>query len=209
MPSPKTNRPTIDEYFGLEAEAYGTSKWMERNQRETTQNAVYLMQSPEIGDELSDLFSSNFILDLGCGTGYSSLQLLENFSRVIGMDFSRDMMEFIPESPSLLLLQADLRYLPFRENIFPAVFSISAYNFVAEGARSRAEIRNQVRGALSDLLRILLVQGRVVIEFYPTQVEQEIFLEILKQLPFFGGMLITDQNTRKEKKYLLLRKNPS
>ena len=45
----KNNRPSTDEYFGLEAEAYGSSKWMARNQIQTTQKVLELLESEQIG----------------------------------------------------------------------------------------------------------------------------------------------------------------
>ncbi|MHA1620086.1 MAG: class I SAM-dependent methyltransferase [Promethearchaeota archaeon] len=209
----KTNRPTIDEYFGLDAEAYAQSKWMARNQQETTGQAVSMLLNPELftgdgdnGGALDECFRE-IILDLGCGTGFSSYELLENFPRVIGMDFSRDMMQNIESELQLNLVQADLRALPFRNKLFLTTISISAYNFVAEGAKNRNQIHKQISTALDDLHRVLGKKGRVVIEFYPTELEQETFLKVLKSRHFSGGMMITDPQSRKEKKFLILQKN--
>ncbi|MHA1673920.1 MAG: class I SAM-dependent methyltransferase [Promethearchaeota archaeon] len=206
MADHKTNRPTIDEYFGMDAEEYAHSKWMARNQHETTNQAVEMLQNPELFDSQGDEFYEDSILDLGCGTGFSSHELLESFYRVIGMDFSRDMMQHIDPEFQLNLIQADLRALPFRNKLFSTVISISAYNFVAEGARDRNQINSQIRTALDDLNRILRNGGGVVIEFYPTELEQDIFLKVLKTRDFSGGMMINDPRTRKEKKFLILQK---
>ncbi|MCF2140382.1 MAG: class I SAM-dependent methyltransferase [Candidatus Lokiarchaeota archaeon] len=216
-PISKNNRPMIHEYFGLDAEAYAHSQWMERNQRKTTLKAIELLNtSPyfemeynsetkkeEIGDSYIE---SKLCLDLGCGSGFSSLELIHFFSRVIGLDFSRDMIKFIPNNNSLHLVQADLRALPFRSNLFSTVISISAYNFVSEGAKNKNQINRQIYQAFKDLIYCIGDLGKIVIEFYPTPLEEEIFFQVLKKFPIQGGMLKTDPGTRKEKKFLLLRK---
>ncbi|WP_457559162.1 class I SAM-dependent methyltransferase [Candidatus Harpocratesius sp.] len=213
----KNNRPTIHEYFGLDAEAYAHSQWMERNQRNTTLKAIELLKSSpyfEIEnnyvtkkEEIEDsYFADNLCLDLGCGSGFSSLELIHFFSRVIGLDFSRDMIKFIPNNASLHLVQADLRALPFRSNLFSTVISISAYNFVSEGAKNKNQITRQIYQAFRDLIYCMCDLSKTVIEFYPTPLEEEIFFQVLKQFPIKGGMLKTEPGTRKEKKFLLLRK---
>ena len=206
MSDHKTNRPTIDEYFGMDADAYAHSNWMARNQQETTNQAVEMLHNPELFADRGDECFEDSVLDLGCGTGFSSYKLLQIFHRVVGMDFSRDMMQHIDPEFQLNLIQADLRALPFREKLFSTTISISAYNFVAEGAQNRNQIKAQIRAALDDLGRILRVGGGVVIEFYPTKLEQDSFLTVLKSLNFSGGLIINDPQTRKEKKFLLLQK---
>jgi len=44
----------------------------------------------------------------------------------------------------------------------------------------------------------------MVIEFYPTEFEQEIFLQELKLSSFDGGLILLYPNSKREKKFLLL-----
>ncbi len=229
------NRPSIDEYFGLEAELYARSNWMKRNQQKTARYAVELLKSNQffqknsfnldVKDEIPNGSDSSVIgkniqsknpveypcisLDLGCGTGYSSHILAENFARVLGVDFSRDMLTFTSlnhPNTSIHFIQADLRALPFREHLFSVAISISAFNFVSEGAREKSTVKKQIRKAFSDLRWCLQNYGKVVIEFYPTPLEEMFFMQVLKELNFQGGLLRNDPDTRKEKKYLVLQK---
>ena len=48
----KSNRPSTDEYFGLDAKEYGTSRWMARNQIQTTQKVLELLESEQIGGQI-------------------------------------------------------------------------------------------------------------------------------------------------------------
>lgn len=206
------NRPSLDEYYGLEAEAYAKSNWMRRNQQKTTQFAIELLNSNQYFQKIpSENIEGAITLDLGCGTGYSSQILATSFHRVVGLDLSRDMLSYIPSNllqpnSNLQFIQADLRALPLRENISSAIISISAYNFVSEGAKEKFTMVKLIRKALMDLFRSLSNFGRVVIEFYPTELEEKTFLQLLQEFPFQGGLLKTDSGTRKEKKFLVLQK---
>ena len=201
----KTNRPTLDEYFGLEAEAYGTSQWMARNQIQTTEKALELLQSEQLGAPLTDSDAKSWIfLDIGCGTGYSSHVILSTSARVIGVDFSQDMLIQCPRDPHLHLIHGDMRALPLRSRSVNHVISISALNFSTEGARSRKQMLAQIHTVLSGMSQILDSRGRAVVEFYPTSLEETLFHEVLRSLPFQGGFLILQPKTKKEKKYLLL-----
>ena len=204
----KNNRPTLDEYFGLEAEAYGTSQWMARNQIQTTGKALELLQSEPLGgfftglDATSDTWT---VLDIGCGTGYSSHVILDSGARVIGLDFSKDMLTQCPRDPELHLIHGDMRALPFRSTIVNHIISISALNFSTEGAKSREQMRSHFQAVLSHISQCLRPEGRVAVEFYPTPLEESLFHEVLRSLPFQGGFLILDPKSKREKKFLLLR----
>ena len=85
-------RPGVDAYYGLEADEYARSNWMARNQQKTTRKVLQFLNGHELGGPLSDPFESIRLLDLGCGTGYSSHACLEAGFHVIGLEISRDMV---------------------------------------------------------------------------------------------------------------------
>ena len=66
-----------DSYLGEQSDEYNNSIWMERNQKKTTFLCIQYLFDPEL-DKLGipDVLESNqnkfLILDLGCGTGFSS-----------------------------------------------------------------------------------------------------------------------------------------
>jgi len=66
------------------------------------------------------------ILDLGCGTGTAARILKTHGFPVVGLDGSRSMLDAARNKgePSLPLLQADFRALPFPDRSFSTVFSM-------------------------------------------------------------------------------------
>ena len=204
----KNNRPSTDEYFGLEAEAYGSSKWMARNQIQTTQKVLELIESDQIGGRIIDKSLKALFLDIGCGTGFSSHTILEsNFqNRVIGIDVSVDMINQCEKNSDLHLILADMRYSPFRSNIFNYIISISAFNFASTSAQSKNQMKALIQKALNSLEKTLINKGRAGIEFYPTKTEEIFFVNGLKKLDFIGGLLIEQPNSKREKKFLILKK---
>ncbi len=201
----KNNRPDLDEYFGLEAEAYGSSQWMARNQIHTTETALNMLEDAQIGGLILEPKDQLLFLDIGCGTGYSSHTILSQGSRVIGIDFSQDMLQECSPDPNLHLIHADMRFIPLRSNQVDHAISISAFNFAAAHAKSRRQMELKIGQAFKCIQHIVKNQGHIVIEFYPTKLEEEVFLATLKHYPFIGGMYIMFPKTKKEKKFLMLQ----
>ncbi len=204
----KNNRPSTDEYFGLEAKAYGTSKWMARNQIQTTIKVLELLESEQIGGQIINKSEKSIFLDIGCGTGFSSHTILNsNFvNRVIGIDISLDMINQCEKSSDLHLILSDMRYSPFRSETFNYIISISAFNFASTGAQSKNQMKILIQKALEALEKNLTNNGRAGIEFYPNKTEEIFFVNGLKKLNFIGGLLIEQPNSKREKKFLILKK---
>jgi len=182
-------RPTIEAYFGIEAQEYGESQWMARNQIKTTHRAIQLLNHPQLGPRIDANNNEIRLLDLGCGTGYSSTTIKNQGYHVVGLDLSRDMISQNDQQQKFDLVQADIRHLPFRSDVFDHLISISAFNFITTGMKNDREIRETITQCFMDIISALKERGRVIIEFYPTDYEQTLFLSVLKNLPFSGGGL--------------------
>lgn len=66
-----------------------------------------------------------WFLDLACGTGRHSIPLKREGYEIVGLDASLTLMKIAKQQkPDLLLVKADLRFLPFKEKTFSAVLSI-------------------------------------------------------------------------------------
>jgi len=206
--SPKRDkRPTPAAYYGTEAEEYGHSQWMGRNQRRTTEVALQLLIHESIGNTLNYDPIEALALDIGCGTGYSSERIMDEGFRTIGLEVSRDMLHEMALKVRPHLIQADMRHLPLRSEQFDIAISISAFNFAGSGAKNSDDLRNRINMAISELNRILQTEGKSVIEFYPTPSEEQVFLNQLKTIPFDGGLLTFNPQAKKEQKYLVLKKS--
>ncbi len=95
------------------------------------------------------------ILDVGCGTGIFTQSLIQQGARTLGVDISIPMLISAQHNlrcSNFTPLAADMARLPFADNAFDKVISITAIEFIRDGA-----------GALSELMRTTRPGGRVVV----------------------------------------------
>ncbi|MHA1301661.1 MAG: class I SAM-dependent methyltransferase [Candidatus Helarchaeota archaeon] len=74
------------------------------------------------------IFNMDLILDLGIGTGLLFDFLKNSNSMFVGIDISKNMLKIAQKNNKddrLHLICADADFLPFRKNIFSAIFSIT------------------------------------------------------------------------------------
>ena len=95
------------------------------------------------------------ILDVGCGTGVFTLNILGLGTRVIGLDISQPMLvragQKAVEYP-FRGVAGDMRFLPFADECFDRVVSMTALEFIADG-----------QAAIEDLFRVTKKGGVVVV----------------------------------------------
>ncbi len=202
---PKKESLDRDFYFGEKAEFYAKSKWMARNQMKSTRRALELLEDERVGGDLESDPSTFLLLDMGCGSGYSSYVMEMNEFHTIGLDNSFDMLVQNREKSTQKrnIVCGVIEALPFRRKQFNGIISISAFNFILERVqqKDKKKILRNVAGKLST---ILVEQGRVVIEFYPKKEDIPLYIEALKQF-FEGGLVIDNPDQRKEQKFLILK----
>ncbi len=90
-------------------------------------------------------------LDLGCGTGNYTVELKKRGFDVIGLDASERMLE-IAHSKGLECIEGDAYSLPFPDESFDLVLSVTMFEFIYEPERAVAEIN-----------RVLKPEGEVLI----------------------------------------------
>jgi ubiquinone/menaquinone biosynthesis C-methylase UbiE len=95
------------------------------------------------------------ILDAGCGTGVFTLDLLASGEHVIGLDISLPMLRRSREKARgepLQIVSGDMLHLPFPENVFDRVVSVTALEFIEDG-----------QGAVRELFRVTKRGGSIVV----------------------------------------------
>jgi ubiquinone/menaquinone biosynthesis C-methylase UbiE len=109
-------------------------------------------------DLLMDLLCprpGEIILDAGCGTGIFTLDILSHGSFVIGLDVSLPMVMWAGEKlrgyPFQMVL-GNILNLPFPENFFDKVVSVTALEFIEDG-----------KSAVRELFRVTKKKGYIVI----------------------------------------------
>jgi ubiquinone/menaquinone biosynthesis C-methylase UbiE len=89
------------------------------------------------------------LLEVGCGMGFYLRELRKLAKLVVGVDFSEGMLRKVREG---IVVLADAEHLPFRDNVFDQVLSITALQ----------NFPNPVK-ALEEMRRVLHENGRLVI----------------------------------------------
>ena len=95
------------------------------------------------------------ILDVGCGTGVFTRDILSRGPRVIGLDISRPMLLRANQKAKGYSFQAvagDMISLPFAQECFDRVFSMTALEFIEDG-----------QAAVRELFRVTKKRGTIVV----------------------------------------------
>lgn len=99
------------------------------------------------------------VLDAGCGTGNYSIKLSNRDCKVTGIDLSPAMLEVARQKTAQLKLdidfqEMDMTKLSFADNSFDAVFSMTAWEFIADSQQG-----------FNELMRVLKPGGQLLIGF--------------------------------------------
>ncbi|MFX1467682.1 MAG: class I SAM-dependent methyltransferase [Promethearchaeota archaeon] len=206
-----------DDYIEDKADEYDNSKWMARNQKRATLLSIQYLFDEELNTNESDgkkMGDGRLILDLGCGTGFSSEILMQNGFRVIGIDILNDMLSKArdkkrndEEYKNLELILADINFLPIRVNSIDHIISISSYNFIIHGLQNYGEKVKLINDTAKYIYKTLKKMGRIVIEFYPKDNQElKIFNKSFINNKFKGFMVKRNPNQKSGQTFLLLKK---
>ncbi|MFX0081893.1 MAG: class I SAM-dependent methyltransferase [Candidatus Hodarchaeota archaeon] len=206
------------DYLNEKAEEYDGSKWMERNQKRSTLLSIQYLFDEKLNNQEEnwiELGTPLLILDLGCGTGFSSEILVENGFNVIGVDILPDMIlkarekkKNFEEKKKFDLILADINNLPIKTNIIDHIVSISSYNFITHGKENYGEKVKLLSETAKYLNKILKKKGRIIIEFYPKDDhELNIFNKSFTNNGFKGFMVKSNPKQKSGQTFLLLKKS--
>ena len=216
--SDRDNTPKFpDSYLGNNSLDYDSSIWMERNQKKTTLLCLQYLYDERLDDlEKSDFVKDApfYVVDLGCGTGFSTEILLERGFKVVGIDVLHDMLSkvktkknYMNNQNNLELILADINSLPLRSSSINHIISISAYNFITYRAESILEKAKIANKTAKQLYKLLKPDGRIVVEFYPKDGEElEMFTTSFNTNGFNGFVVKQNPKQKSGQTFLLLKK---
>ena len=130
--------------------------WPEKYDRwfETPIGALVKKYENQLLLDLLEPRPQELILDVGCGTGVFTLNILGLGTRVIGLDISQPMLLRAGQKAGKYPFRAvagDMRFLPFADQCFDRVVSMTALEFIADG-----------QAAVEDMFRVAKKGGVVV-----------------------------------------------
>ena len=132
-------------------------EWPEKYDRwfETPIGVLVKKYEKELFLDLLQPCPGEMILDVGCGTGLFTLNILGLGTRVIGLDISQPMLVRARQKAEKYPFRGvagDMRFLPFADECFDRVVSMTALEFIADG-----------QAAVEDLFRVAKKGGVVVV----------------------------------------------
>ena len=190
---------SVLEYFKDETlSRYAKSKSIMRTQRKITLRAL----------EILELKKNNcLILDAGCGPGFVGIYLNELGHKTIALDIVLNFLKFY-NIGDLNPILADMCYPPFQPNMFDAIISISALQWIYKGLNVGKKYLDLI-ALFKSFYTILKPGGKSVFQFYPKNkaIMDNIGLIIAKNTKFKGNFFIDNpENPKKRKIYLILKK---
>ena len=202
------------DYTGEKAIEYSNSKWMERNQKITTLKCVEYLFDPNLGSYELLEYSNYLILDMGCGTGFSTEVLLDIGFKVVAIDILLDMLSkayqkiiALSSTPLEEFILASIQFLPFKPQTFDFIISISAYNFITYNKTNRNRVKDVLNKTARNLHHLLKENGRMVIEFYPNNEKQlQLFVDSFINNKFTGFYIKDNPDQSGGQTFLLLKK---
>lgn len=100
----------------------------------------YLHQRPIVLDFLGET-NSLFILDVGCGAGMYTLEILRRRSNAVALDVRIDFIKFLKESePKLHVVLGDAQYLPFKNEVFDKMLCSEVLEHLEDDIKGIKEI---------------------------------------------------------------------
>lgn len=161
--------------------------------------------------ELLDLKSKNgLILDAGCGPGFTSIYLKQIGYHVVALDIISNFLSFY-DIRELNPLAADMSFLPFQPNIFDAIISISALQWIYRELKNETMEYKLINLAIG-INNVLKPNSKAIFQFYPRSnlIMESIGKIFTKHTDLIGNFIIDNpHNAKKRRIFLLLKKEKS
>ncbi|MFX1454552.1 MAG: class I SAM-dependent methyltransferase [Promethearchaeota archaeon] len=199
-PRPEEEYEKVTDYFKDDIlNQYATSKSMARIQQKITKRALELLNLKK---------NKNLILDAGCGPGFAAFYLKEMGYKIVALDLISEFLTFY-EINDINPINADMCFPPFKQNIFDAIISISALQWIYRDINDDL-MSSMIKSLFKAFFQILRPNSKALLQFYPRNKEiiEEIGKIITIHTDFKGEFIIDNPNNKKKRKiFLLLKKN--
>jgi ubiquinone/menaquinone biosynthesis C-methylase UbiE len=114
----------------------------------------------------------------------------------------------ISKNKKLKVYKADLLGgLPFSDNKFDAIISISVINFITEGIKTKKDLVVNIKKVRMEIYRLLKNEGRAVVQFFKNKTFESMLSSEFKKTGFTGYIVIDNKNLRSEKRFFVLDKS--
>ena len=94
---------------------------------------------------LADTKPTGLVLDLGCGTGLLFSHIASKATNIVGVDVSKGLLLQARTLGNVDLIQADADHLPFKNDVFNAVFAFTVLQNMPKPLETLMEIRRTAR----------------------------------------------------------------
>jgi ubiquinone/menaquinone biosynthesis C-methylase UbiE len=135
-------------------------------------------------ETVADLVRGREVLEVGCGTGLILARLAGLARRAVGVDLSPGMLALARER-GLDVVEANATALPFPDASFDVAVSFKVLAHIPD-----------IRGALSEMARVVRPGGIVAAEFYNRHSLRTLVKRLKDPSPIGGGVHDTDVFTR-------------
>ena len=174
---------------------YATSKSMRRIQERITNRALELLNLRK---------KDAFILDAGSGPGFAAMYLREIGYKTVTLDIISEFLNYY-DIKDLNPITGDMCYPPFQPNIFDAIISISALQWIYRKIDNKL-MENQLINLAKSFYMILKPKMKAIFQFYPKskKILDNISKTIVNNTKFSGTFIIDNPNRAKKRKVFLL-----
>jgi SAM-dependent methyltransferase len=127
------------------------SFWAEIADKSQTERQIQFLKT--------QLSIEGYVLDVACGTGRHTIALCKAGFDVVGLDISSNLLKIAKKRGASVLVRADMRFLPFKQEIFTAAISMD--NSIGYLPTEKEDAQS-----LADIKRVLKADGIFVLDVF-------------------------------------------